>query len=283
MRIVRILIQVLVLAVLLAGCPRVSFAGDKEDLQSIARDLASIQEQLGQLQRDADQRFAAITVLFQGLLDSGAKMNTDVAVVSQGALDRLSRVPAPTASLRNAGATLEQMRTDLRGMVQSAGDVSSRMDRLEQQLQELAKSVQSLPPPSTLTSAAQPAAPGQSPDSLFENARRDESSGNYSLAVQEFSDVVTKFPNSLLAANAQFHIGEVYYFQKQYDEALKAFNTFLDSYPNADRQPDALYMKALALRHLGQSAEARKTFQELIRRFPNHDLADQARMQLKQG
>ncbi len=283
MRIVRILVQALILAALLAGCPRVSFAGDKEDLQAIARDVEALQAQLRQLQQDADQRFAAFTVLFQNLLDSGAKRSTAVAVLSQGASDRLSRVPVPGANLRNANATLAQMQSDLKGMAQSANDVSSRMDRLEQQIQDLAKAVQSLPPSTAGTANPQPAPTGQSPDSLFENARRDQSSGNYTLALQEYKDVVAKFPNSLLAANAQFHIGEVCYFQQQYDDALAAFNTFLSTYPTADRQPDALYMKALTQQKLGRTVEARRTFQELIQKFPHHDLADQARAQLNQN
>ena len=64
--------------------------------------------------------------------------------------------------------------------------------------------------------------------------------GKYPEAISGFKQFLTTFPNSALADNAQYWLGEAHYVTKQYPDALRAFRTVLEKYPDSRKMPDAL-------------------------------------------
>ena len=58
--------------------------------------------------------------------------------------------------------------------------------------------------------------PPISADTLYQNALRDYTSGNYDLARQEFSDYIKNFPTNDLASNSQFYLGEIAYHAERF-------------------------------------------------------------------
>ena len=101
------------------------------------------------------------------------------------------------------------------------------------------------------------------------------------LALQEYKDYLRYYPNTELAANAQYAIGEIYFTQGSLDSAQEAFDAVLERYPDNNKTPDALYMKGLTLTKMGRKTQGAEEFQELIRRFPSSDLATKACTQVK--
>ena len=88
---------------------------------------------------------------------------------------------------------------------------------------------------------------------LYTNANRDRLGGKIDLALQEFSDYVKYYPDGTLAPAAQFWIGNIYFTQGDYDNALKAFDLVLEQFPaNNSKTPDALYWKGKTLMKLGK-------------------------------
>ena len=55
----------------------------------------------------------------------------------------------------------------------------------------------------------------------------------------------------------------------------------IDGYKDNSKTPDAFYMKGVTLVQAGKPTAAKKEFTELIRRYPNTDLASKAKSQLK--
>ena len=62
----------------------------------------------------------------------------------------------------------------------------------------------------------------------------------YDRAIAAFQNFLTAFPDSPLADNAQYWLGEAYYVNKSFPDALAAFQRVADKYPQSRKLPDAL-------------------------------------------
>ena len=160
---------------------------------------------------------------------------------------------------------------------ESVGTLSARLARFEQQLLDISTALKTLQAPPV----APPSAFSMPAETLFQNATRDRESGNFELALREFTDYVQAYGTTEQAASAQYYIGDILYRLQRYQEAVTAFDMVLTNYLDSERTPDALYMKAMAFTELGETAKARAEFNLLIKRFKTHDLAKRAQAQLK--
>ena len=59
-------------------------------------------------------------------------------------------------------------------------------------------------------------------------------------AIAAFQTFLGAYPDSALADNAQYWLGEAYYVNKSFPEALAAFQRVVDKYPQSRKLPDAL-------------------------------------------
>jgi len=271
------------LGLLLAASPLLCLAQRKEYVE-LQRDVALLQDQVRTLQRSVDEKMAALTILVQQALDNINKVNTSVAVLDSGVRERLkeqaSNLVAPVAGI---GAKVDQMASEFQGVRASVEDMNSRLGKVERQIVDLGnivKVIQAPPAPPPAAGGVTPPA-GISADSLYANALRDKDGGNYDMALQEFNDYLKFFGNTDSAPNAQFYIGEIYYRRGDLETALKAFDMVLEKYPQNNKTADAMYMKGQTLVKMGQRTKGAEEFRELIRTFPNSDLAAKAKAELK--
>ena len=70
--------------------------------------------------------------------------------------------------------------------------------------------------PTPSASSRPAAAPPPSADLLYSNGLRDLNGRKYDLATQEFQDYLKYYPDTDLASNAQFYLGEIAFAQEQY-------------------------------------------------------------------
>ncbi|MGB9007326.1 MAG: tol-pal system protein YbgF, partial [Candidatus Acidiferrales bacterium] len=124
--------------------------------------------------------------------------------------------------------------------------------------------------------------PGISSDTLYQNALRDFTTGNYDLSRQEFSDYVKQFPSTDLASNAQFYLGEIAYQQGEFKDAIAQYNLVLENYPQSYKQGASLLKKGFAEIALGAKASGIRDLREVARRFPGTDDARRAQAKLKE-
>jgi tol-pal system protein YbgF len=117
--------------------------------------------------------------------------------------------------------------------------------------------------------AADPAARYREAFTLFE-------AGKYPEAEAAFGAFVAAYPQSDLADNAQYWIGECLYSEKKFEEARKAFRAVSEHFPFGNKVPDALYKEALCQRALGDAAGAEKTLARLRELFPDSEAAAKA-------
>jgi tol-pal system protein YbgF len=114
-------------------------------------------------------------------------------------------------------------------------------------------------------------------DRLFAAALAKLRAGDDGQAALEFTEFVAQFPSHPQAAAAQNHIGEAYYRQRDYRQAMAEFQKTVDGYTQAAQVSEALLKIGLCQRALGDAAKAKASFEQVVKQFPKSDAARQAR------
>ena len=123
--------------------------------------------------------------------------------------------------------------------------------------------------------------PGMSAEATYSNARKDQQTGNVDLAAQEYQQYLQFYPNTELAANAQYYLGEISYNRSDFKGAVSAFDAVLERYPNNPKTADAHYMKGMALARDGQRSRAVQELRSLVQSNPNSEQARKATQALR--
>jgi len=122
--------------------------------------------------------------------------------------------------------------------------------------------------------------PDLEPLDVYNAAYLDLSKGYYHLALQGFQRFIEKFPQSDLADNAQYWIGEVYYAQKDNQKAIEEFKKVIENFPKGDKVAAALLKIGFCYFNLGDQATGKKYLRIVIERFPNSEEARLAKSRL---
>ncbi len=118
------------------------------------------------------------------------------------------------------------------------------------------------------------------PGELYDLALRDYQRGSYDVAVRQFAQYIEYFPDSDLADDAQYYIGDCYYTQSLYTQALDAYEMLLDAYPDGNKVPATLLKIAFIKVARKELPEARSYLERVIGEFPDTEEAQLARMRL---
>lgn len=274
-------------------CPGFLLAQKREDILSIQRDVAQLQDQVKQLQASQDQKMAALQTLVEQAVEESIRLAGAVTALQKTVTDRLAdqqtKLEAPLASV---GARLDQSSEDTRAIRENVASLNSRLSSLDNKLADISSAIRAAaaaaappPPPAPANGAtATPAPPpGVSADGLWQNAFRDYSSGKDDLAMSEFTDYLKYFPQQTEnAAAAQYYVGQLYDRAKQYDDAIEAFDAVLERYPENPKTPDALYMKGVELQKANRKTDAITEFKDFLMRYPTHSLANNAKQHIRE-
>lgn len=283
-----------IVLVFLAAAP-LSFGASKE-IQELQRDVSILQDQVRTMQKDFGEKLVTMQTLVQTTLDSVNRTNNLVNVMENRFNDAMrQQQQAVGAPVQAVGQKLDQMSEDFRAVRESVLDMNTRMAKLDAKLADLQNVVNAIrmppppPPGSTDTTGATQTTPvqagppaGLSADTLYSNGYRDYSTGKTDLALQEFNDYLKYFPATLFAGNAQYYIGDIKYKAADYPGALQAFDAVLERYPDGTKTPDSHYMKALCYLKLNKNDAAATEFRDIIKHYPDTDLAQKARARLRE-
>jgi len=103
---------------------------------------------------------------------------------------------------------------------------------------------------------------------------------NRQAGVTAFKRFLAKYPNSPLAENAHYWIGEAWYSQRNYRQAIDSFIVVLNKYKKGRKAPDAAVKLGYSFYALKDWNMARRTFNDVLRYFPNSHAAQLAKARL---
>jgi len=267
----------LVLPVLLI--PLVASA-QKRELLEMNRDIALLQEEVRNQKKANDDRFNAIDAALKQILDEINSANRQVATLDKGMKERMDK--GVLSSVSGLGTKVDSLAEDFKYVRENVGEISDKLSKLQQKVTELDNAIRTMQaPPAPPGGAAATSAPpaGVSAEGLYNGAMRDMRGGNYDLALSQFKNYIAWFGATDDAPNAQYYIGEIYYNQSQYDDAVAAFDAVL-ALPKNPKTLDAHFMKGRALARLGKKADAGKEFRAIVSASPNSEIARRAQTEL---
>jgi len=106
--------------------------------------------------------------------------------------------------------------------------------------------------------------------------------GKYEEAMEGFKRFLRENPQSDLADNAQFWIGECYMSLKQTELAILAYQEVIKKYPKGNKVPNAMLRQAVAFLEINDKTSAQIVLKQLIKQFPDSSEAKIAETKLKQ-
>ncbi|MGH7322069.1 MAG: tol-pal system protein YbgF [Candidatus Rokuibacteriota bacterium] len=197
-------------------------------------------------------------------------------------LTAVAQTRAATAESRVVAA--ETRVESLRGMLQ---DVEASIGGLADQVARL----EALPsPPVVIAREPQPARPAPrssvaalTAEALFRRALESFRNGELGQAILDFEDFLAKHPSHELAGHARYWIGEAYFTARDFQHAAVEYRKAVDLAPKSEKTPETLFKLGLAYRSLNRPDRAREVWTQLIRDFPQSDVAQKARGALRDG
>lgn len=179
--------------------------------------------------------------------------------------------------LRDLSEQIDQLQANLAETTFRLNDLSQQIAATNQELRALRSSMGT-----SSAAAAAPSAPvtTDDPQSLYDAARNDYVRGNYELAILGFRQYLEAFPDSELADNARYWIGECNFSQGNYQQAIREFDVILNQYPRSDKLASALLKKGYAFLQLGRVQEARIYLNNVVNSYPGSDEAALAQQRL---
>ena len=275
--------------------------GASKEIQELQRDVAMLQDQVRTMQKDFGDRLIVLQTQVQNTLDTVTRVNNQMSGMERVFNDAMKQQQqGVTGPVLAVGQKLDQMSEDFRAVRESVLDMNTRMGKLDAKISDLQNLVNAIrtpppPPPGSTDTTGNPT-PGQtvpaqngppagvSADTLFSNAVRDNTTGKYDLALQEFSEYLKAFPTTAFAANAQYYIGDINYKRNDYPSALQAFDAVLERFPDGSKTGDAHYMKGLCYIKQGRNDSAAAEFRTVARDYADMDpdLAAKAKARLRE-
>jgi tol-pal system protein YbgF len=124
---------------------------------------------------------------------------------------------------------------------------------------------------------ADQAAAQASYDTAFKALR----AGDYASSSRGFRDFLQKYPDSTLAPNAYYWLGESYYVTMNYPVALEAFQRLVSQFPQSDKVPDGLLKVGYCQYELKQKDAAVATLKSVSAKYPGSKAAGLAQERLR--
>ena len=257
MRVMTLSAPVLALA-LLAGC-----AG-KGDFDNLRRDV----EEMRSRQTRTERELAVVKN------ESRETAQKEVEGVRKGSADLQASLDSMKVDLQVLAGKVDDLALQTKKPADDLAlfreDVERRLSALEQKIQGLSKEQEAVQKQVAET-----------PEVLYQSGLEAFKAGDMKKAREIFSRFGELYPKHEMAANALYWIGESYYNEKNYDQAILEFQKVIKNYPDKEKAASAMLKQGIAFSNLKDSKSARYILKELVRLHPASEEAKRARDLLK--
>ncbi len=262
------------LLVTLTGC------ASRRDMESLQNDMDEMKTRILSMEKDisgvkslTQEEMKRSLASFQAEMDGVRKGTADLqATLDSARVDMQAltgKVDDVAVQAKKPAEDIALLKEDTNRRLTS---FEERLLKVEKGLEELQKSAADL----------KTAATEATPEALYQKALDTFRSGDAQKARDLFGKFLERYPRHELTANAHYWIGETYYAEKNYDQAILAFQEVIKNYPGKEKVPAAMLKQALAFRALGDTKSARYVLKKLVEEHPLADEAKTAKEKLKE-
>jgi tol-pal system protein YbgF len=248
--------------------------GVSKDMVQLQTQVEQLQQQMTAMQRAFDERM--------GVMKNLVEQDTDAVNKVATALNALQITLQKQQT--DGGSKTDQLSGQIQALNDTMDEIKVRLARVTKQLEDMQAAQQSLAAQQTTQQAAADAAKNAPPpDVLYNNALRDYNGDKNDLALQEFSDYIKFYPNTDLAGNCYFYLGEIQFKQGNYQPAVQSYDQVLQNFPSGNKAASAQLKKGFSLLELGKQDDGVSELRHLIQRYPHSPEALQARDRLRKA
>jgi len=103
----------------------------------------------------------------------------------------------------------------------------------------------------------------------------------YDQAIKAFDTFLKAHPQNQYSDNAQYWMAEALYVKRQYEDAIKEYNNLVANYPESQKVPHGLLKIGYSYQELGKADEAKLWYTDVKQRFPGTTASRLANDRLK--
>ena len=218
---------------------------------------------------EARRQITDLTIKSDARFDQQGKAQLDLATQLQRQSEEIARLRGQVETLSYELETAKKRQQDF------YLDLDTRLRKFEPQ----AGGSAAVDPASGANSPAAADPARESKD--YEAALNQFKAAKYKEAAWAFSAFVKKYPDSSLAPNAQFWLGNAWVAQRNCAKAVEAHSVVTTRWADSPKAPDSWLAMANCQQEMGNPAAARRSLEATIAKYPNSPAADTARQRLK--
>ena len=242
---------------------------DVQILKQQVQELRDLADQNAEVIKALQDQLKILTDLFRQSMAGQVEAQEGLRALPAQYQDIVRKLDQLTLELQKISADLAARPAAAVPVGAAAGATAAGEDR------KTAPQTAAKPGPEPKAPPAPAPAPTMSPQEAYSVAYNDYLKGNYDLAVESFKLYRQQFPESPLADNALYWIGECRYSQRKFEEAIDAFDELIVGYPQGDKAAASHLKKGLSFIELGRKPEALAALKLLVAKYP---LEEEARI-----
>jgi tol-pal system protein YbgF len=201
-------------------------------------------------------------------------------VNNQSLLQLSQRIDLLEAQLREMRGSLEELQNSNELLRKQQRDLYADLDRRLTALQGSAAAGAS-GTGGGVANGGSPSSDAGSDQAAYNRAFDALKSNDYTSAITRFKDFLRNYPQSTLAGNAQYWLGEAYYVTHDFDSAAATFRAVGEQFPKSAKVPDALLKLGLTQIDQKKLTDAHATLTQVVQRYPGTDVAKTAASRLQ--
>jgi TolA-binding protein len=244
----------ILLSLLLSGC--FSFV-TKEEGQKMQDQIADLTRRLSRMEETTNKELAR-------LVADAQRLTTVLADSAQKAEKLQADLMQTKGQTEDIQKTLAQQELLQKNFLDYRAQLDVRLEQIERRLPK--------PPPPI----------PETPEALFAEAQRLFAARQWADARRMYEAFVSRYPTDKNAPQAQLHIGESFFNEGKYKNAIGAFTKVLDNYAKSDEAEAAMYKNGLGFYAIKRCQSALIYFKELLRRYPRTSYKSDANDQIKE-
>lgn len=230
--------------------------------------LGATQAQAGVFDdEEARRQVLDLKIKTEARFDQQAKAQLDLASQIQRQADEIARLRGQIETLNYELETAKKRQQDF------YLDLDTRLRKFE-----------TPPAAAAADNGAAPAKPAGDPakEGLdYEAALNQFKAAKYKEAAAGFAAFVQKYPDSQLAPNAQYWLGNAWYAQRDCKKAIEAQSVVTTKYADSPKAPDAWLAIATCQQELGNPTGVKRSLETVIAKYPTSPAAETAQQRLK--
>ena len=232
--------------------------------------LGAVQAHAGVFDDDeARRQIVDLKVKTEARFDQQAKAQLDLASQIQRQVEEIARLRGQIETLNYELETAKKRQQDF------YLDLDTRLRKFE-----ASASANATVAPENGANSKPAADPGKETQD-YEAALNQFKAGKYKEAAAGFGAFVQKYPDSSLAPNAQYWLGNAWYAQRDCKRAIEAQSVVTTKYADSAKAPDAWLAIATCQQEMGNPTGNRRSLETVLTKYPGTPAADTARERLK--